>query len=105
MRPIPIIAGAFGCAVALGALAIAAPPAQARVVVGFGFGVPAYYPPPVVYAPPPVVYAPAPAYAEPTAVPAPDCRTYPSQVIINGIPQQAMTTSCLQPDGTWRVMP
>jgi hypothetical protein len=46
-------------------------PASARVVVGFGFGVPVvpapwyYAPPPVVYAPPPVVYAsppPQPAY-------------------------------------------
>ena len=41
-------------------------PASARVVVGFGFGVPVvpapwyYAPPPVVYAPPPVVYAPPP---------------------------------------------
>ncbi|HEX3973900.1 MAG TPA: hypothetical protein VHX19_21375 [Stellaceae bacterium] len=49
------------CAVAVGGLST---PASARVVVGFGFGVPVvpapwyYAPPPVVYAPPPVVYAP-----------------------------------------------
>jgi len=109
MRPFPIAAGALGCALALGALAVSAPPAAARVFLGFGFGVPAY-PPPVVYAPPPVVYAPppayaAPSYAAPTAAPPPDCRTYPTQTIINGVPQQTMTTSCLQPDGTWRVMP
>ncbi|HEY3917460.1 MAG TPA: hypothetical protein VGL83_06690 [Stellaceae bacterium] len=61
-------------AVAAGALAM---PAAARVVVGFGFGVPVvpapwyYAPPPVVYAPPPVVYAPppvaAPAYVSQSA--------------------------------------
>ncbi len=61
----------------LGAVALAcgslAPPAEARVFVGFGFGAPFYAPPPiyygppaVVYAPPPVVYAPPPiAYAPP----------------------------------------
>lgn len=46
-------------------------PAAARVVVGFGFGVPVvpapwyYAPPPVVYAPPPVVYAPPPVVVAP----------------------------------------
>ncbi|WP_146101937.1 hypothetical protein [Rhodopila globiformis] len=59
------------CAIALG---LAAPPAQARVFVGFGFGVPwaygpgfypppYYYPPPVYYPPPPVYYAPPQTYA------------------------------------------
>jgi hypothetical protein len=47
-------------------------PASARVVVGFGFGVPVvpapwyYAPPPVYYAPPPVVYAPPPVYVAPS---------------------------------------
>lgn len=51
-------------------------PASARVVVGFGFGVPVvpapwyYAPPPVVYAPPPVVYAPPPVAVAPPAEPA-----------------------------------
>jgi hypothetical protein len=46
-------------------------PATARVVVGFGFGVPIvpapwyYAPPPVVYAPPPVVYSPPPVVVSP----------------------------------------
>ena len=46
-------------------------PASARVVVGFGFGVPVvpapwyYAPPPVVYAPPPVIYAPPPVAVAP----------------------------------------
>ncbi len=50
-------------AVVAGGLSVSA---SARVVVGFGFGVPVvpapwyYAPPPVVYAPPPVVYAPPP---------------------------------------------
>ncbi len=67
--------------VTLAALAVAgliatlavAPPAAARVHVGIGFGVPLFYPPPVVYAPspyyyyppPPVVYSPPPAYYPP----------------------------------------
>jgi hypothetical protein len=62
-------------ALALGACAVVATglssPAGARVVVGFGFGVPVvpapwyYAPPPVVYAPPPVVYAPPPVAVAP----------------------------------------
>ena len=46
--------------------ALAATSAAARVIVGFGFGVPVvpapwyYAPPPVVYAPPPVVVSPPP---------------------------------------------
>jgi hypothetical protein len=59
---------------ALGACALAvsglSSPAAARVVVGFGFGVPVvpapwYYAPPAVYAPPPVVYAPPPVAVAP----------------------------------------
>jgi hypothetical protein len=52
-------------------------PAAARVVVGFGFGVPVvpapwyYAPPPVVYAPPPVVYAPPPVAVSPPVAVAP----------------------------------
>jgi hypothetical protein len=100
MRLIPIIAGTLGGALALGAVMVAAPPAHARVVVGVGLGFPAYYPPPVVYAPPPVVYA-----APPPVAYAPNCQTYQSQAMINGVPQTTMTTRCLQPDGTWQVMP
>lgn len=68
-----------GGALALGAIVAGAVsmPASARVVVGFGFGVPVvpapwyYAPPPVVYAPPPVVYAPPPVVvAQPPAQPA-----------------------------------
>lgn len=56
-------------------------PASARVVVGFGFGVPVvpapwyYAPPPVVYAPPPVVYAPPPV----AVAPAPAYVSQPNQ--------------------------
>lgn len=60
---------AGGLALAGGA-ALHSGKAEARVFVGFGFGVPLYapyyYPPPVVYAPPPVVYTPPPVgYAQP----------------------------------------
>lgn len=69
------VAFALGAgAIAVGGLAM---PAAARVVVGFGFGVPVvpapwyYAPPPVVYAPPPVVYAPPPVVYAPAPVAAP----------------------------------
>ncbi|MBV8615420.1 MAG: hypothetical protein JOY66_16870 [Acetobacteraceae bacterium] len=63
-------------ALALGAIgllaAAASTPAQARVGVFFGFGVPAfYYPPPVYYPLPPVFYAPPVAYTAPPAFFAP----------------------------------
>ena len=46
-------------------LGLGSAPAQARVFVGFGFGVPwvygpGFYPPPIYYPPPPVYYAPPP---------------------------------------------
>jgi hypothetical protein len=101
MRLIPTIAGTLGGALALGAVMVAAQPAHARVVVGVGIGLPIYAPPPVVYAPPPVYYtAPPVAYAPP-----PTCQTTQSQAMINGVPATTTTTQCLQPDGTWRVMP
>lgn len=56
----------LGVAATLGlglAAAVFSTPASARVVVGFGFGVPVVVPP-VVYAPPPVVY-PAPVVVAP----------------------------------------
>lgn len=59
-------------ALALGAVglvtAAASTPAQARVGVVFGFGVPAfYYPPPFYYPLPPVYYAPPAFYTPPPA--------------------------------------
>src|ERR1700761_6864638 len=66
-----LLRSALALGVSASAIGILALPASARVVVGFGFGVPVapaawyYAPPPVVYAPPPVVYAappPQPAY-------------------------------------------
>jgi len=62
-------------ATTLGVVSMALP-AAARVVVGFGFGVPVvpapwyYAPPPVVYAPPPVVYSPPPVAVAPPPQPA-----------------------------------
>ncbi len=67
--------GLGGIATAFG-MVLTAPAADARVVVGFGFGVPVmpapwyYAPPPVVYAPPPVVYAPPPVVVAPPPQPA-----------------------------------
>jgi hypothetical protein len=106
-------------ALTLGAL-FASQSADARVVVGFGFGLPLFFAPPVVYAPPPAYYAPPPPppvvyappppayYAPPTAAPAAasgqQCREYQSTAMINGQPQQTVGTACLQPDGTWRIV-
>ena len=80
--------------------------AQARGFVAFNFGVPlvgppVYYAPPVYYYPPPVVYtAPAPA----TVAPAQTCREYQSTTIIDGRPPRTYGTTCLQPDGSWRIV-
>src|SRR5579883_1235771 len=105
-----IAVAAIAAVLATGAVAAAPQPAEARVVVGFGFGVPvyppAYYyppphyyypPPPVVYAPPPpVVYAPPPqeptvavnpASAPYTAPSGQTCREYQSTAIVNGVQQ------------------
>jgi hypothetical protein len=65
----------LGLVAAIGVLSTPLP-AAARVIVGFGFGVPVmpapwyYAPPPVVYAPPPVVYAPPPVVVGPPPQPA-----------------------------------
>jgi hypothetical protein len=80
--------------------------AHARGFISFHFGVPIAVAPPVYYYPPPVyVYPPAPAY--PVAVPpvAGPCHEYRTTAIINGMPQPAVGRACLQPDGTWRLVP
>jgi hypothetical protein len=110
IRVIAVSAVVAACA------AFAPVPASARVVVGFGFGVPlvapapVYYPPPPVYYPPPapVYYVPPPA-GTPVPAPTPDttsgqCREYSSTTVIAGTPQQVYGTACLQPDGTWRIV-
>jgi hypothetical protein len=66
-------ASILGAVVLAAAASLTSGAAQARVFIGFGFGVPYYAPAPyyygppaVVYAPPPVVYAPPPvAYVPP----------------------------------------
>ncbi|MFL5255832.1 MAG: hypothetical protein ACJ8AI_23630 [Rhodopila sp.] len=66
---------AFAVSAVAAATLCCPPPAQARVFVGVGVGVPffgpwvpppVYYPPPVFYAPPPVYYTPPQAYAPPS---------------------------------------
>lgn len=124
-----LAAAGIAAVLAIGAIAAAPQPAEARVVIGFGFGVPvyppAYYPPPYYYYPPPaVVYAPPPpvvyaqppaAYAQPPAQPgvaanpasAPNgqtCREYQSTAMVDGVQQPTHGTACLQPDGSWRIV-
>jgi hypothetical protein len=122
-----LAAAGIAAVLAIGAVAAAPQPAEARVVVGIGFGMPlyppAYYPPPyyyyppppVVYAPPPpVVYAPPPQ-AEPSVAVNPasgpytapngqTCREYQSTAIVDGVQQPTHGTACLQPDGSWRIV-
>ncbi|MDX2027071.1 MAG: hypothetical protein SFW62_00365 [Alphaproteobacteria bacterium] len=82
------------------------------------YGYPYYAPPPVVYATPPVVYAPPTAITyEPAPMPADqtsptytddegrNCREFQSTAIIDGDEQPTYGTACLQPDGSWRVVP
>jgi hypothetical protein len=84
-----------------------------------------YAPPPVVvyraapgyYAPPPATfYTPPPAYAQAPvdAMPASpvytdsygrQCREFQSTVTVGGAPQPSFGTACLQPDGSWRIVP
>lgn len=111
---------AAGIVAAAGAT-FAPAPASARVIVGVGFGLPLFLPPPVYYPPapvyyvppppPPVYYVPAPAAAiappAPAAAPASsdaDCRPYNSTTVIDGAPQQLTGTACRQPDGSWRIV-
>jgi hypothetical protein len=101
--------------------AMAAPQAEARGFIGFGFGVPLapvpVYPPPVYYAypPPPAVVYPAPppvAYPAPPAAYStapqgaapPACREYQNSVTIGGQRRDSFGTACLQPDGSWRIV-
>jgi len=103
----------------LAALALGLPQAaQARVVVGVGFGFPVYrpyyyppppvyYPPPaVIYAPPPVVVAPTPVAVPAVAAPAPTgyCRQYRGDATVDGANQPFYGTACLQADGRWHIV-
>ena len=120
----PVAAAAVMALLAVGASVAMTQPAEARVFVGVGIGVPLYYPPPVYaypppyyYAPPPVVYAPPPVVVSPpppvVAQPASEpytapngqtCREYQSTVTVNGQQQPSHGTACLQPDGSWRIV-
>ena len=51
--------------------ALCATAAQARVVIGFHFGIPLYWPEPVYVYPPPPYYYPAPVYYPPAVVQVP----------------------------------
>ncbi len=129
-----VAAAVLALGLGIAGLLATAPAAEARIVVGLGFGFPLfpapyyyYPPPPVYYAPPPVYYTAPPAYytAPPAAAyPAPatapvaadqagpsftnsagqTCREYRTTVQINGQPAQSYGTACLQPDGTWRIV-
>lgn len=65
------------------------------------FGATAFYPVPVPLYPP----WPYPAYLTAPVAGAPNCYQYQTTIILGGVPQPAIGTACLQPDGTWRVVP
>ena len=68
-----------------------------------------YYPAPIYPYPAPVaVYsgpAPAPVPMQPQNSPAPYCREYQGDAIVNGTNQRFYGTACLQPDGAWHIVP
>jgi hypothetical protein len=71
------ITAAFGFAAAV----LDSAPAEARVFIGFGFGIPIGFPfyyPPYPYYPPPAYYPPPPYYPAPASYPAPGTPSQPS---------------------------
>jgi surface antigen len=77
-----------------------------------------WVPPPVVYGAPPVVYGAPPVVVVPGTPVQPQqssppeqttqdqyCREFQRDIIIDGKPERAYGTACLQPDGTWKIMP
>ncbi len=62
----------------------------------YGYDEPAYPPPPAAAAP--VQQAPAPSQPEPY------CREYTREIVIDGVPQTAYGTACMQADGSWRLV-
>jgi hypothetical protein len=56
-------------------------------------------PPPSYYS----SYATAPAAVPPAAPAVPECREVHLTVTIGNQPQDAVSTACRQPDGTWRI--
>ncbi len=65
-------------------------------------------PPPLMPLPPAADVAPpaqaAAAPQEQAAQAGPTCREFKETITLNGAPQEAWGTTCLQPDGTWKVM-
>ena len=64
-------------------------------------------PPPPMPLPPAADVAPPAQAAAPQAQAAqagPTCREFKETITLNGAPQEAWGTTCLQPDGTWKVM-
>lgn len=58
-------------------------------------------PPRVVYVEPPRIVVSPPAVTSP----APFCREFQKQIVIDGRTEQAYGLACLQPDGTWKIQP
>lgn len=63
-------------------------------------------PPPTPLPPPPDAALPAPAQtaSAPAAPAGQTCREFQQTITLDGAPQEAWGTTCLQPDGTWKVM-
>ena len=76
----------------------------------FGYPAPWPYPYPYAYPPPAVVVAPAPLAAVPASPTrlTPDgryCREFRMHGVVNGQTMPLHGTACLEPDGSWRVVP
>jgi hypothetical protein len=116
----PVAAVVALAVLATGASVAMSQPAQARIFIGVGVGVPVYYPPPYYAYPPPYYYPPPVVYAPPVMAPPPvvgtptsepytatngqTCREYQTTVTVDGQQQPSHGTACLQPDGSWRIV-
>lgn len=67
----------------------------------FFFGRTVFAPVPFVFNPP----LPFPSYFVAPTIGQSTCYQYQTTIIIAGQPQPAFGTACLQPDGTWRIVP
>jgi hypothetical protein len=65
------------------------------------FGTTVFAPVPIAFYPP----LPYPAYIYAPVGGYPSCYRYDTTALFNGVPQAVWGIACLQPDGTWRIMP
>ncbi len=70
----------------------------------YGVPAPAYVAPPAYVSPPPTYMTPPASSSAPPPGANSQCREYQTTIDVGGQPQQAVGVSCLQPDGSWRII-